>query len=103
MHSAVTRPSIPPERLLKESLLIALHAARSERRFREQLDYNFLFRWFLDLTADETSFDQSTLLHNRVRLLEHGAADEFFRAVVTQARGLDHLSDEIFTVDGTLI
>jgi transposase len=103
MYSAVGRPSIPPERLLKASLLMALHTVRSERLFCEQLDYNLLFRWFLDLEADEASFDHSTFSRNRVRLLEHEVAGEFFRAVVEQARGLDLLSDEHFTVDGTLV
>src|SRR5271170_3844614 len=103
MYSAVGRPSIPPERLLKASLLMALHTIRSERMFCEQLGYNFLFRWFLDLEADEASFDHSTFSRNRARLLEHAVADEFFRAVVAQARVLQLLSDEHFTVDGTLI
>jgi len=69
----------------------------------EQLDYNFLFRWFLDLEADEASFDHSTFSRNRQRLLAHEVAGEFFRAVVEQARGLKLLSDEHFTVDGTLV
>jgi transposase len=103
MDSGVGRPSLPPERLLKGSLLMALHTVRSERLFCEQLDYNFLFRWFLDLEADETSFDHSTFSRHRARLLEHAVADEFLRAVVGQARGLNLLSDEHFTVDGTLI
>jgi transposase len=103
MYSAVGRPSIPPERLLKASLLMALHTVRSERMFCEQLDYNFLFRWFLDLEADEPSFDHSTFSRNRARLLEHAVADEFFRTIVAQARALKLLSDEHFTVDGTLI
>ena len=103
MYSAVGRPSIPPERLLKASLLMALHTVRSERLFCEQLDYNFLFRWFLDLETDEASFDHSTFSRNRARLLEHEVAGEFFRAVVEQARGLNLLSDEHFTVDGTLV
>ena len=103
MYSAVGRPSIPPERLLKASLLMALHTVRSERLFCEQLDYNFLFRWFLDLEADEASFDHSTFSRNRQRLLAHEVAGEFFRAVVEQARGLKLLSDEHFTVDGTLV
>src|SRR5467141_1387854 len=85
MYSAVGRPSIPPERLLKASLLIALYTVRSERLFCEQLDYNFLFRWFLDLEADEAGFDHSTFSRNRARLLEHAVAGEFFRAVVAQA------------------
>jgi transposase len=103
MYSAVGRPSIPPERLLKSSLLMALYSVRSERLFCEQLDYKFLFRWFLDSEADEASFDHSTFSRNRARLLEHTVADEFFRAVVAQAHGLNLLSDEHFTVDGTLV
>jgi transposase len=103
MYSAVGRPSIPPERLLKASLLMALHTVRSEGMFCEQLDYNFLFRWFLDLEADEPSFDHSTFSRNRARLLEHTVADKFFRAIVAQARALKLLSNEHFTVDGTLI
>src|SRR6266851_4211425 len=82
---------------------MALHTVRSERLFCEQLDYNFLFRWFLDLETDEASFDHSTFSRNRARLLEHEVAGEFFRAVVEQARGLNLLSDEHFTVDGTLV
>jgi hypothetical protein len=74
MYSAVGRPSIPPERLLKASLLMALYTVRSERLFCEQLDYNFLFRWFLDLEVDEAGFDHSTFSRNRARLLEHAVA-----------------------------
>jgi len=103
MYSAVGRPSIPPERLLKASLLIALYTVRSERLFCEQLDYNFLFRWFLDLEVDEAGFDHSSFSRNRARLLEHAVAGEFFRAVVEQARTRKLLSDEHFTVDGTLV
>jgi transposase len=103
MYSTVGRPSIPPERLLKASLLMALYTVRSERLFCEQLDYNFLFRWFLDLEVDEASFDHSTFSRNRARLLEHEIAGEFFRAVVERARTLKLLSDEHFTVDGTLV
>src|SRR5216683_1952838 len=103
LYSAVGRPSIPPERLLKASLLMALHTVRNARLLCEQLDYNFLFLWFLDLEADEASFDHSTFSRNRQRLLAHEVAGEFFRAVVEQARGLNLLSDEHFTVDGTLV
>jgi transposase len=103
MYSAVGRPSIPPERLLKASLLMALYTVRSERMFCEQLDYNLLFRWFLDLEMDEPSFDHSTFSRNRARLLAHAVAGEFFRGVVEQARALRLLSSEHFTVDGTLI
>ena len=69
MYSAVGRPSIPPERLLKASLLMALYSVRSERLLCEQLDYNCLFRWFLALAVDEASFDHSTFSRNRARLL----------------------------------
>jgi transposase len=70
--------------------------------FCEQLDYNLLFRWFLDLNWDEPGFDHSTFSRNRARLLEHDVAGEFFRTVVTEARELRLTSDEHFTVDGTL-
>src|SRR6202453_5543629 len=103
MYSEVGRPSIPPERLLQASLLMALYTVRSERMFCEQLDYNLLFRWFLDMDVSEPSFDHSTFSRNRARLLKHAVADEFFRAVVGQARARQLLSDEHFTVDGTLI
>jgi transposase len=103
MYSEVGRPSIPPERLLKASLLMALYTVRSERMFCEQLDYNLLFRWFLDLNWDEPAFDHSTFSRNRMRLLKHDVAGEFFRTVVSEARELKLTSDEHFTVDGTLI
>ena len=103
MYSATGRPSIPPERLLKASLLMALYTVRSERLLSEQLDYNLLFRWFLDMELDEASFDHSSFSANRKRLLEHEVAGEFFRGVVAQARALKLLSGEHFTVDGTLI
>ena len=103
MYSAVGRPSIPPERLLKASLLMALYTVRSERLFCEQLEYNLLFRWFLDMELDEPSFDHSSFTTNRKRLLEHEVAGEFFRGVVEQARARKLLSSEHFTVDGTLI
>src|SRR5271163_3686518 len=85
MYSAVGRPSIPPERQLKGSLLMALYTVRSERMLCEQLDYNLLFRWFLDMDAAEPSFDHSTFSRNRARLLEHDVAREFFTRVVAQA------------------
>ena len=69
----------------------------------EQLDYNLLFRWFLDMDVAEPSFDHSTFSRNRARLLEHDVAREFFTRVVAQARSLQLLSDEHFTVDGTLV
>src|SRR5215469_1216682 len=86
MYSALGRPSIPPERLLKASLLIALYTVRSERMFCEQLAYNLLFRWFLDMELDEPGFDHSSFTTNRARLLVHEVAGEFFRATVVQAR-----------------
>jgi transposase len=92
MYSTLGRPSIPPERLLKASLLMALYTIRSERMLCEQLDYNLLFRWFLDMEVTEPSFDHSTFSRNRARLLEHAVADEFFRAVVAQARALKLLA-----------
>ena len=103
MYSSVGRPSVPPERLLKASLLMALYTIRSERLFCEELDYNLLFRWFLDMELDEKSFDHSSFTSNRKRLLEHEVAGEFFRGVLEQARTLKLLSSEHFTVDGTLI
>ena len=103
MYSAIGRPSIPPERLLKASLLMALYTVRSERLFCEQLDYNLLFRWFLDMDATEPSCDHSSFSRNRARLLEHDVARAFFTRVVAQARTMQLLSDEHFTVDGTLI
>ena len=103
MYSAVGRPSIPPERLLKASLLMALYTVRSERMLCERLDYDLMFRWFVGLEMDEPSFDHSTFSRNRARLLAHEVAGEFFRAVVKQARGIKLLSDEHFTVDGTLV
>lgn len=103
MYSLIGRPSIPPERLLKASLLMALYTVRSGRMFCEQLDYNLLFRWFLAMDVAEPSFDHSTFSRNRARLLEHDVAREFFTRVVAQARSLQLLSDEHFTVDGTLV
>jgi transposase len=103
MYSRMGRPSIPPERLLKAQLLIALHSVRSDRQFCEMLDYNILFRWFLDMNLEEASMDATTFTKNRDRLLEHQIAEKFFYAVVGYARKEHLLSQEHFTVDGTLI
>ena len=103
MYSRIGRRSIPPERLLKASLLMALYSVRSERMLCEQLSYNFLFRYFLDLDMLEEPFDHSSFSHNRGRLLAHDVARQFLAAVTAQARALDLLSDERFTVDGTMI
>jgi len=82
---------------------MALYTVRSERMFCERLDYNLLFRWFLDMDLTEASFDHSTFSRNRARQLEHDGAREFFTRVVAQARTMQLLSDEHFTVDGTLV
>src|SRR6185436_13599425 len=103
MYASGGRPSIPPERLLKASLLIALYSVRGERAFCEQLDYDLLYRWFLDMGLIEPSFDPTVFTKNRARLLEHAVAQRFFDEVVRQAAGLGLLSDQHFTVDGTLI
>jgi transposase len=103
MYARVGRPSVPPERLLKAQLLMALFSVRSDRQFCEQLEYNLLFRWFLDLQLDEPSFDASTFSHNRKRLIDHEAAQHLLAAIVAQARGRNLLSEEHFSVDGTLI
>lgn len=103
MYSATGRPSIPPERLLKASLLMALYSVRSEWQFCEQLGYNLLFRWFLDMDMVEPTFDATVFTNNRERLLAHDAGGDFFRAVVAQAQKAKLMSSEHFTVDGTLI
>ena len=97
------RPSIPPEVLLKAQILIALYSVRSERLFCERLQYDFLFRWFLDLPGVGTAFDATTFTRNGERLLEADLLGEFFREVIEEAHRSRLLSDEHFTVDGTLI
>jgi transposase len=103
MYAASGRPSVPPERLLKAQLLIALFSVRSDRQFCEQLDYNLLFRWFLDMEMEEPSFDASTFSRNRGRLIHHEVAEHFLAAIVADARKSQLLSSEHFSVDGTLI
>ena len=103
MYAEVGRPSIPPERLLKASLLIALFSVRSERAFCEELDYNMLYRWFLDMNLLESSFDPTVFTKNRQRLLEHAVGQQLFATVLVGADRHGLLSDEHFTVDGTLI
>jgi transposase len=103
LYASTGRPSIPPERLLKASLLIALYSVRSDRLFCEMLDYNILFRWFLDMNLEERGLDQSNFSRLRARLVESNVAVRFFDAVVSEARQRKLLSDEHFTVDGTLI
>jgi transposase len=103
MYAQGGRPSIPPERLLKASLLIALFSVRSERAFCEQLNYDLLFRWFLGMNLMEPSFDATTFTKNRERLLKHQAGQALFDEVVLAADRQGLLSEEHFTVDGTLI
>ena len=103
MYAGGGRPSVPPERLLKSTLLMAFYSVRSDRLFCEQLDYNLLFRWFLDMDMVEESFDHSTFSKNRERLLEHDVAKKFLAEIVQQARSARLMSDDHFTVDGTLI
>jgi transposase len=98
LYSERGRPSIPPEMLLKSQILIALYSVRSERLFCERLQYDFLFRWFLDLTGVGTAFDATTFSKNRQRLLEAEIFEEFFGEVLDQARRRFLLSDEHFTV-----
>lgn len=103
LYSATGRPSIAPERLLKGQLLIALYSVRSDRQFCEQLDYNILFRWFLDMDIESASLDQSNFSRLRQRLVETDMARRFFDEVVNLARRDKLLSADHFTVDGTLI
>ncbi|MFN8544485.1 MAG: IS5 family transposase [Candidatus Binatia bacterium] len=103
MYAERGRPSVPPERLLKACLLIALYSIRSERQLCEQLQYNLLFQWFLDLDLHTVPFDASTIAKNKERLLRADVARRFFEGVVQQAKAAHLLSAEHFTVDGTLI
>jgi transposase len=103
MYAGSGRESVPPETLLKGSLLIAFYSLRSERMLCEQLGYNMLFRWFLDMDMTRMPFDHSTFSKNRERIMDHDVAREFFRRVVEQARHARLMSSDHFTVDGTLI
>ncbi len=86
MYSAIGRPSVPPEQLLKATVLMALYSIRSERAFCERLNYDLLLKWFLDLPIDAAAFDPTTFTKNRERLLDHEIADRFFSAVVLKAK-----------------
>jgi transposase len=97
------RPSIPPEQLLRALLLQALYTIRSERQLMEQLDYNLLFRWFVGLGMDDPVWVPTTFTKNRDRLLDGDIAAAFFEAVLIHADSARLLSDEHFTVDGTLL
>lgn len=103
MYARVGRPSIPPERLLKAQLLMALYSVRSERMLCERIQYDMLFRWFLDMSMTEAVFDASSFSRNRDRLLEHEVAHRFLQAVVKRAKREALMSSEHFSVDGTLI
>jgi transposase len=103
MYSTMGRPSIAPEKLLRALLLQVLYTVRSERMLIEQLDYNLLFRWFVGLNMDDAVWDVTVFTKNRDRLLKAEVARKFFDLVVEEARGLDLMSDEHFTVDGTLL
>jgi transposase len=103
LYSQTGRPSIAPERLIRALLLQVLYSIRSERLLIEQLEYNLLFRWFVGLSVDEPVWDHSTFSKNRDRLLEADIARELFEAIVEQARIAGLLSDEHFSVDGTMI
>lgn len=103
MYSTEGRPSVPPEMLLKATVLMAMYSMRSERAFCERLNYDMLFKWFLDLPIDAASFDASTFSKNRQRLLDADVADEFFAAVVRQAKLRRYISSDHFSVDGTLL
>jgi transposase len=101
LYAAIGRPSIPPERLLRAQLLQIFYSIRSERLLMEQLDYNILFRWFVGMDMDEPVWTPTVFSKNRDRLLNQEIARSFFRHVTDQAASL--MSDEHFTVDGTLI
>lgn len=103
VYSPLGRESIAPERLLRALLLQLLYSVRSERMLMEQLDYNLLFRWFVGLSVDEETWDETVFSKNRERLLEGAIADAFFQAVVGAIRKQGLLSDEHFSVDGTLL
>lgn len=103
MYSRIGRPSVPPEQLLKATVLMGLYSVRSERAFCERLNYDLLFKWFLDLPIDAKAFDATTFTKNRDRLLTHEIADRFFAAVVGQAKLRRYVSSDHFSVDGTLL
>jgi transposase len=101
-YSDTGRPGVPPERLIKALLLMALYSVRSERQLAERVDTDLLFRWFLDMSPEEPAFDATAFSHNRPRLDEHGLPAAFFQAVLSEALAAG-LCSEHFSVDGTLI
>jgi transposase len=103
LYSDIGRPSIPPEKLLRALLLQGLYTVRSERLLIEQLQYNLLFRWFVGLSMDDPVWDSTTFTKNRDRLLDGDIATAFFQEVLAEAQAAGLVSDEHFTVDGTLL
>jgi transposase len=103
LYSRLGRPSIAPEKLVRALLLQLLFTVRSERLLMEKLDYNLLFRWFVGLNTDDAVWDATVFCKNRDRLLSGDVAQQFFEAVLAQAREMGLLSDEHFTVEGTLL
>ncbi len=103
MYATGGRRSVPPEQLLKATVLMAMYSIRSERAFCERLNYDLLFKWFLDVRIDQPAFDATTLSKNRRRLLDNEIADEFFEGVVRLAKLRRYVSSEHFSVDGTLL
>jgi len=103
LYSTTGRPSIAPERLLRATLLMVLYSIRSERQLMEQLDYNLLFRWFVGLEMDDAVWDVTVFTKNRERLIEGAVSQQLLESVLVEARAHDLLSEEHFTVDGTLI
>ena len=103
LYATSGRPSIPPEKLLRALLLQAFYSVRSERQLMEQLDYNLLFRWFVGLSLDAVVWDVTLFTKNRERLIAGDIAAQFMAAVLNQERVKTLLSDDHFSVDGTLI
>jgi len=103
MYAREGRPSIAPEKLLRALVVQMLYSIRSERLLMEEMDYNILFRWFVGLKLDEEVWDATTFTKNREQLLEAEVAKQFLAAVVEMAREKGCVSDEQFTVDGTLL
>ena len=103
MYSDIGRPSIPPEQLLRALLIQSLYTIRSERLLMEEIEYSVLYRWFIGLGMDEAVWDPTVFTKNRDRLLKSDVASAFFDAVLDDARAAGLLSDEHFTVDGTML
>src|SRR2546429_2192536 len=103
LYAKTGRPSIAPEKLVRALLLQALYSVRSERQLMEQMDYNLLFRWFVGLNMDDAIWDVTVFTKNRERLIKGEVAERLLLAVVEQAHARRLLSEEHFTVDGTLI